>query len=130
MNIGHLVTGVLASGVAFLTLVGTQAMTGLEDPAGVVLRGAGVWAVLFGAAAGLPMMFTTQGRRSAVAATLAFGASGGGAGGLVGLLLVTHELGGSPTAVVIDSAIPLVLPWLIGGLLMSVRRYLFDRHRS
>ena len=117
MKVGHFITAPLASGMAALSIIATQGMTGRES-AGALLLGYSVgWCFLFGVAAALPMLFTRTGHESLVAAFVSFGAGGGAAGGLIAGLLILHKLGGSPTAVMLDFAIPFTLPWIVGLVL-------------
>ena len=106
MRIGHFITAPLASGMAALSIIATQGMTGRES-AGALLLGYSVgWCFLFGVAAALPMLFTRTAHESL-----------GAAGGLIAGLLILHKLGGSPTAVMLDFAIPFTLPWIVGLVL-------------
>ena len=122
MNIGHFITAPLASGMALMTIIGTQAMTGRENAGALLLGYGGGWFLLFAIAATLPTLFSVTGRKSAVATFFAFGAGGGIAGGLIAGLLITHNLGGSNTAVILAFAIPFTLPWIVGAVIMNFRR--------
>ena len=82
----------------------------------------GGWFVLFAVAAALPMLFSATGRKSVVSAFVAFGIGGGVSGGLIAILLITHNLGGSPGAVALAFAIPFTLPWIIGAVIVYFRR--------
>lgn len=120
-KIGHIITGFLASAMAALTLVGTQAMTGRENFGALLVAYSGSWFLLFGLAAALPMLFSVTGRQSLFAAFLPFGIGGAVAGGLIAVLIATHQLGGSSVAVAIDFAIPFTVPWAVGGVAMCSR---------
>lgn len=107
----------VASALAALTIVATQAMTGREG-AGSLFVGYGIgWLLLFGAAGALPFLFTASGRKRALRAFTLFGAGGAVGGGLVATLLVTGHLGGSPGAVLVAFAIPFTVPWLVGNVI-------------
>lgn len=114
MKLGHLITAPVASALAFLTLVATQGMTGHESGLALFLGYTIGWFVVFGFAASLPYLFMDA-RESALRAFVAFGAGGAGAGALLVYLLVTHHLGGSPTAAKVGLLIPSVLPWMLGA---------------
>lgn len=120
-KIGHFITGLLASGMAALTLVGTQALTGRENLGALLVGYSGGWFLLFGLAAVLPMLFSVTGRQSLFAAFLPFGVGGAVAGALIAILIATHQLGGSSVAVAIDFAIPFTVPWVIGSVAMYFR---------
>ena len=119
MKLGHLITAPIASFLGFLTMVATQGMTGRESSLALLLGYTITWFVLFGFAGILPYI-STEGRESALKALVAFGTGGAVAGALVVYLLVTHRLGGSPTAVKLDLLIPTVLPWMLGAALFLV----------
>jgi hypothetical protein len=119
VNPVHVVSGLLASGIAALTVVATQGMTGREA-AGLVFVGYSAgWFLLFGVAASLPTLIRAAHRRLFGRAFLAYGAGGALAGALTAVLLLTHQLGGSPAAVMVAFAIPAVLPWGLGALIMT-----------
>ena len=122
MNIGHFFTALLASGMALMTIIGTQAMTGRENAGALLLGYGGGWFLLFAIAATLPTLFSVTGRKSAREIFFAFGAGGGIAGGLIAVLLITHSLGGSSTAVKLVFAIPFTLPWIVGAVIIYFRR--------
>ena len=122
MNIGHFITALLAGGMAFLSMVATQAMTGRETAGALLLGYGGGWFLLFAIAASLPTLFTVAGRKLAIAAFFAFGTGGGIAGGLIAVLLITHSIGGSPAAVAMAFAIPFTLPWIVGATIMYFRQ--------
>ena len=119
MKLGHLITAPIASFLAFLTMVATQGMTGRESSLALLLGYTITWFVLFGFAGILPYI-STEGRASALKAFVAFGTGGAVAGAFVVYLLVTHRLGGSPTAVKLDLLIPTVLPWMLGAAVFLV----------
>ena len=119
MKLGHLITAPIASFLAFVTMVATQGMTGRESSVTLLLAYAIIWFVLFGFAGVLPYL-STEGRESALKAFIAFGTGGAVAGAFVAYLLVTHRLGGSPTAVTLDLLIPTVLPWMLGAAVFLV----------
>jgi hypothetical protein len=119
VNPVHLVLGVLASGIAALTVIATQGMTGRETTSSLFLWYSGGWFLLFGLAASLPTLLRATQRQRVGRAFLAFGAGGAVAGALTALLFVTHQLGGSPAAVLVAFAIPVLLPWGLGALIMS-----------
>ena len=119
MKLGHLITAPIASFLAFLTMVATQGMTGRESSVALLLAYAIIWFVLFGFAGIVPYI-SAEGRESALKAFVAFGTGGAVAGALVVYLLVTHRLGGSPTAVKLDLLIPTVLPWMLGAAVFLV----------
>ena len=114
MKLGHLITAPIASFLAFLTMVATQGMTGRESSVALLLAYAIIWFVLFGFAGIVPYI-STEGRESGLKAFVAIGTGGAVAGAFVVYLLVTHRLGGSPTAVKLDLLIPTVLPWMLGA---------------
>ena len=122
MKIGHFITAPLASGMALMTIIGTQAMTGRENAGALLLGYCGGWFLLFAIAATLPKSFSVPGRKSARPAFFAFGIGGGIAGGLIAALLITHNLGGSNTAVILAFAVPFTLPWIVGAVIMYFRR--------
>ena len=122
MNIGHLITAPIASVMAVLTIVATQAMTGHESRIGLVVGYTGGWFLLFGLGASIPKLFNNTARKAALAAFVAFGAGGAVAGGLIAVLLVTHNLGGSAAAAIFALGVPLILPWLLGAAVLFLWR--------
>jgi hypothetical protein len=124
MTPASLFTGLLTSGLAALTVVATQALTGRER-AGALFFGYSVgWFLLFGAGATLPLLSNATTRQSFVVTFAAFGAGGGVAGMLVVGLLTSRLLGGSPTSVIMDFAIPFAVPWFVGSVILRVFRRL------
>jgi hypothetical protein len=119
MKLGHLVTAPMASFLAFVTMVASQGFTGRESSLALLLGYTIIWFVLFGFAGVVPYI-STEGREDALKALVAFGTGGAVAGALVVYLLVTHRLGGSPTAVKMALLIPTVLPWMVGAAVFLV----------
>jgi hypothetical protein len=119
MKPGHLITAPMASFLAFVTMVATQGMTGRESSLALLLGYTVIWFVLFGLAGFVPYV-STEGRESALKAFVAFGTGGAVAAAIMVYLLVTHRLGGSPTAVKLDLLIPTVLPWMLGAAVFLV----------
>ena len=115
--VGFLIAYPVASFVAMLSLVATQAMTGRENPALLLLGYAVGWFLLFGLAGFLADAIGGSTMKASGAHCLAFGAGGGVAGGLIGILMWTHHLGGSAGAALAAFAIPFTVPWILGGLL-------------
>jgi hypothetical protein len=66
-----------------------------------------------------PLVAGFSGKTLAVG-VLGFAIAGAAAGAFVVVLLLDHQLGGSPSAVVFGYAIPAVLPWLLGGLIVKL----------
>jgi hypothetical protein len=98
--------------IASVSLVATQGLTGAETPGSLLLAFGGIWAVLFGLAGAVPSI--AGGPRSFVRALISFALGGAFAGAFVVLLLLTHQLGGSPARVRFVFSIPFTLPWLVG----------------
>jgi hypothetical protein len=65
------------------------------------------------------MLSSATTRRWSLAAFVAFGVGGAVSGGLIAILFAAHRLGGSPTAVMIDFAIPFTLPWILGAVVLK-----------
>lgn len=127
MKIGHFLTGLLAGCVAFFTIVATQAMTGQESAACLLLVYSVGWFFLFGAAAVLPMLLnaTPVATEKAKAPFFAFGAGGGIAGGLFVVLMITGQIPGpSATTAKLGLAIPFTIPWIVGAVIMVLLRHL------
>lgn len=123
----HVVSGLLASGIAALSVVATQAMTGREAAGSMFVAYSVGWFLLFGSAASLPTLIRPADRRLFSRTLLAYGAGGALAGALTAILFLTHQLGGSPAAVMIAYAIPGVLPWGLGALIMTWQRERAER---
>jgi hypothetical protein len=119
ISFGLVVVAAIISGTAALTILGTQGMTGGERPSRLLLTYSTGWFLLFGIAPALLMLFSATGRRSVLAAFIAFGLGGGVSGGLIAMLLVTHRLGGSLPSLMIDFTIPFTLPWIVGAVLLK-----------
>ena len=124
MILGFVIAYPVATFLAVLSLVATQAMKGNESRVGLLLGYTFGWAVLFGVAGALPRLVASDATKSDPAAMSAakanlfgFGVGGGVAGGLIGLLIVIGHLGGSAGAVLGGFAIPLTVPWIFGVLL-------------
>ena len=123
MRVLVFVTGYLvASFIALLSLVATQAMSG-EEPRTLLILGYTVgWSVLYGLGGGLPTVIERSPNDSVGVGFVSFGAGGAVGGALVGLMMVTDTLGGSPLAALATLALPFTVPWVIGGMLSLLQR--------
>ena len=113
---GFGVAFIIGNVAGLLSLVATQAMTGREQ----LLAGyAFSYSIAFGLA-GL-VGLSSAGVRGQPLVTGVLGFSGGGftTAVLIVTLLSVHLIGGSPLRVVVGYAIPMTLPWVIGGVVVT-----------
>lgn len=110
----------LASVPAFLTVLATQAMSRDESAfALVVFYGIG-WFCLFGIGSAAGLYFGGVRRKKLGVGTLTYACGGAVAGLLIAFLQRAHSLGGSHAAVLGAFAIPLLMPWLVGGVILAL----------
>lgn len=130
MKIGHLITGPLASFIAFLSIIwigwfaGWSHNTwGFNKSAVLLFSFIFGWFLLFGLGALVPKLFTSVEGKTDISSFLVFGSGGGVAGGLVALLIIfSNHLPSSLHIVYLFAlAIPFTLPWIIGAIILEFR---------
>ena len=116
MAFGFVLAYLVTSFIAMLSIISTDAMTG-NEPGIVLFMGYTVgWCVLYGLGGGIPAMIARDAKDSAGVGFVRFGAGGAAAGGLIAILIITGNLGGSRTAAYTALAFPFIVPWVLGVL--------------
>lgn len=120
MKLGHILTAPLASILALLSIVATQAFHGDEGVVALMFGYVFSWFLFFGIAAFFPMIFTKGERKMATVAFFSFGLGGGLSGGLFVISLIFHY---RPQIASLMIMIPFILPWLLGFIILPFLNY-------
>jgi hypothetical protein len=108
-----------------LSIIATQATTGLES---LLVQYAVSYPIVFGMAGSIGVLSVGMRGRRFVIGVLGFAGGGLTAAVLLFVLLNVHLIGGSPLRAVMGYAIPMTLPWVIGGV--TIARTMGDGSRG
>jgi hypothetical protein len=130
MKRGHLVSLPVAGFLALLSIIGTQGMSGRESSLAVFAGFAAYWFVIYGVAGCIPYAEPSRNASAVMLGFLCYGVGGAAGGLLVAGLLMTHHLGGSAAAVLVDFTIPFTVPPAVGVVVQVVVALARDDRRE